>query len=392
MVTYEEENSTVKYLIKARIEVDGIVEKPDVVGAVFGQTEGLLGRDLDLRELQKTGRIGRITVQLNTRGGKSNGLIIIPSSLSMVETSIIAAALEAIDRVGPCSAKVRIEKIEDVREKKRRRIIQRAVEILRKWTMETTPESQEITEEVMKAFQTSQITTYGREKLPAGPNIDSSDTIIIVEGRADVLNLLKHGFTNVIAVEGTSIPQTIVSLSRKKTSIAFVDGDRGGELILKELLQVADIDFIARAPPGKEVEELTYKEILKALRNKIPTEQVNEVSSMKTVPQVETEVITKGKEEREKYVEFVKEVKDKSTAILLNSKGEVMKKVPVGELLEVLDGEDDVHCIVLDGIVTQRLLDVGESKGVKKVITAKIGKISKKPLDIEIKTFDELRA
>jgi len=392
MVTYEEENSTVKYLIKARIEVDGIVEKPDVVGAVFGQTEGLLGRDLDLRELQKTGRIGRITVQLNTRGGKSNGLIIIPSSLSMVETSIIAAALEAIDRVGPCSAKVMIEKIEDVREKKRRRIIQRAVEILRKWTMEATPESQEITEEVMKAFQTSQITTYGKEKLPAGPNIDSSDTIIIVEGRADVLNLLKHGFTNVIAVEGTSIPQTIVSLSRKKTSIAFVDGDRGGELILKELLQVADIDFIARAPPGKEVEELTYKEIVKALRNKIPTEQVNEVSPMKPVPQAETEVITKGKEEREKYVEFVRKVRDKGMAILLNSKEEIIKEVPVGELLETLDEEESVYCIVLDGIVTQRLLDVGESKGVKKVIAAKIGKISKKPLDIEIKTFDELRA
>ena len=32
-----------KYLIRASIRANGVVNKSDVVGAVFGQTEGLLG-------------------------------------------------------------------------------------------------------------------------------------------------------------------------------------------------------------------------------------------------------------------------------------------------------------------------------------------------------------
>lgn len=41
----KEEISTTKYLIHAQINANGIVEKPDVVGAIFGQTEGLLSND-----------------------------------------------------------------------------------------------------------------------------------------------------------------------------------------------------------------------------------------------------------------------------------------------------------------------------------------------------------
>ena len=89
--------SFVKYVIHARFEASGIVEKPDVIGAIFGQTEGLLGDELDLRELQRTGRIGRIDVILRTRNGRSEGDIIVPSSLDMSETAIIASALETID-------------------------------------------------------------------------------------------------------------------------------------------------------------------------------------------------------------------------------------------------------------------------------------------------------
>jgi len=258
---------TTKYVVHASIQADGIVEKPDVVGAIFGQTEGLLGNDLDLRELQKTGRIGRIEVHIESRGGKSRGSIRVPSSLDKVETAILAAALETIDRVGPCDAAIKIDKIEDVRVSKRRRVIDRAKEILATMVEDITPDSLEITEEVKESIRLQEIREFGEDRLPAGPNVGDSDAIIVVEGRADVLNLLKHAIKNAIAVEGTSIPKTIIDLCREKTVTVFTDGDRGGELIVKELVQVADVDFIARAPPGKEVEELTKKEIFKALRN-----------------------------------------------------------------------------------------------------------------------------
>lgn len=271
---------TTKYIIHAKLETNGVVEKPDVVGAIFGQTEGLLGNDLDLRELQKTGRIGRIEVDISSPGGKSRGSVKIPSSLDRVETAILAAAMETIDRVGPCESKIVVSRVEDVRITKRKRLIDRAKNILEEMIDDVTPTSIEISEEVKESLRMKEIQSYGPEKLPAGPNIDNSDAIIVVEGRADVLLLLKHGIKNVIAVEGTSAPKTIVDLSKKKTVTLFTDGDRGGELIQRELLQVAEIDFVARAPKGKEVEELSKKEIFKALRNKIPAEQVMEYLSI----------------------------------------------------------------------------------------------------------------
>ncbi|MCD1294489.1 hypothetical protein CUJ83_05680 [Methanocella sp. CWC-04] len=270
-----EESDTTKYVIHAHINAEGVVERPDVVGAVFGQTEGLLGADLDLRELQKTGRIGRIEVNITSKYGKSSGNILIPSSLDKVETSILAAALETIDRVGPCISKITVTKIEDVRSSKRKQIIDRAKHILTDMFDNTVPESQEITDAVKQAVRVEEVTFI--DNLPAGPNVIDSDAILVVEGRADVLNLLRYGIKNAIAVEGTNVPQLIAELSKKKTVTVFTDGDRGGELILKELLQVADVDYVARAPDGKGVEELTQKEIIKSLRSKVPVEQVVEV-------------------------------------------------------------------------------------------------------------------
>jgi DNA primase len=263
-----------KYIIHATIQIGGIVDKPDVIGAIFGQTEGLLGADLELRELQRSGRIGRIEVNVETRTGKSQGQIIIPSSLDKAETAIVGAALEIIQRIGPCNAKIKVEKIEDVRVSKRAFVIERAKELLKNLMDTSIPDSQELADEVAYSVRVMEIQEYGKDRLPAGPSIDESDEIIIVEGRADVINLLKHGFKNGIAINGTSIPPSIAELCSKKIVTVFVDGDRGGNLILKEILGIADIDYVTRAPDGKELEEITKKEIHKALRSRISAEQV----------------------------------------------------------------------------------------------------------------------
>ncbi|OPX63532.1 MAG: DNA primase DnaG [Methanomassiliicoccales archaeon PtaB.Bin134] len=272
--------STTKYLVKAKLNADGIVEKPDVVGAIFGQTEGLLGDELDLRDLQKSGRIGRIEVDVHSRQGKSEGQILIPSSLDQVETVILASALETIDRVGPCKAKINVESIEDVRVVKREKIIERARELLTELIKQSKTSGIDLTESVRQSVQVEEITYYGKDRLPAGPNVAESDAIIVVEGRSDVLNLLKSGIKNAIAVEGTNVPKTIMDLSKERVITAFVDGDRGGELILRELFQVAEVDFVARAPRAHEVEELTQKQIMKCLRNKIPGDQFIEMFNL----------------------------------------------------------------------------------------------------------------
>jgi len=383
-------SDTTKYLIHAEIVADGVVEKPDVVGAIFGQTEGLLGDDLDLRELQKTGRIGRIEVKIESKGGKSYGEIKVPSSLDKIETAILAAALETIERVGPCSARIKVTKIEDVRASKRKKIVERAKEILRELFEEPEIESEKIVELVRQAVRTEEIIEYGPEKLPAGPAIDESDAIIVVEGRADVLNLLRHGIKNVIAVEGTNIPKTIVELSKKKTVTAFLDGDRGGDLILKELLQVADIDYVARAPEGKEVENLTLKEIIKALRNKVPVEQLHALKNREREERKEEE-----KQEKVDLItaikRHVKEIEGKLIARILDKNCEVVKEIPVRDLVKTLkNGNLKAEAIVFDGVITQRLIDIASKKEIPCLVGVRLGNVVKLPTNVKVITFDQL--
>ncbi len=274
--------NTTKYMVRAKINADGIIENPDVVGAIFGQTEGLLGDELDLRVLQKSGRIGRIEVDVVSKGGKSEGIIYMSSSLDQVETVILASALETVDRVGPCKASIHVLGIEDVRVTKREKVVERAKELLNDLIKQSKGSSFDLMDSVRQSVQVEEITSYGKDRCPAGPNVKDSESIIIVEGRSDVLNLLRAGIKNAIAVEGTNIPKTVQDLSRERVATAFVDGDRGGELILRELFQVAEVDFVARAPRAHEVEELTSKQIIKCLRNKVPGDQYMEMNGLVT--------------------------------------------------------------------------------------------------------------
>ena len=120
----------------------------------------------------------------------------IPSSLDRIETAILAASLETINRVGPCEAKIRTLKVEDVRAVKREQVVNRAKEIYRSMVDTVGPTSIKMIEEVREAMRVHEISEYGEDRLPAGPNIHSSDAIIVVEGRSDVLNLLKYGIKN----------------------------------------------------------------------------------------------------------------------------------------------------------------------------------------------------
>jgi len=397
--------SSTKYLIKASLVADGVVEKPDVVGAIFGQTEGLIGDELDLRDLQKTGRIGRIEVEITSKKGKSEGTILIPSSLDQVETVILAAALETVERVGPCKAKITVEAIEDVRVNKKKKIVERAKELLAQMIKESKVEGIDLTESVRQLVQMEEVVLYGEDKCPAGPNIDTSDAIIVVEGRSDVINLLKYGIKNVIAVGGTNIPETIKKLSTEKVVTAFVDGDRGGELILKELLQVAEIDFVARAPKNLEVEELTQKQIIKALRNKVPAEQYMEMLNIgkeerKEHPPKQKKTQKRDVEEEKKespegeltrYKDIMKNLTGTLKGMLIGEDGVVVKELPVRNLADELRKTDaKIHAVVFDGVISQRLLDIAQTKGIEYLIGSKKGNITKIPKEVKVLTKEDL--
>ena len=362
--------------------MEGVVEKPDVIGALFGQTEGLFGPELDLRELQKSGRIGRIEISLDSKQDKTTGKINIPTSLDRVSTAIIAASIESINRVGPCKASVILNKIEDIRDARRRIIINRAKDVLRKWTVETMPGTDEIFREVSEMLRLARVEKYGPEGLTAGPEINSAKEIIVVEGRADVINLLRAGIQNTIAVEGAKIPQSIIKICKEREATAFLDGDRGGDLILKELQQVTTIKYVARAPRGKEVEDLTFNEIEKALKNKVPIEKVK---------------VTKKKERRKKLVpkqivDTAKELSGTLEAVLLDKDMNKVDRLPVREIADKLQQTKDIDTVVFDGVITQRLIDIAEKQNVNYLVAARISKAMNQPLKVKLITFEEIQA
>jgi len=364
----KERTAGIKYVVEAKFVVNGVVEKHDVIGAIFGQTEGLLPPEFDLRELLKSGKIGRINIYLNSEKDRTEGRIELPSSLDRPETAIIAAAMESVDRVGPCEAKITIERIKDIRMVKRRQIIERAKELLKDWVVREIQDAEKIVEEVAKVERQGQVVTYGAEKLTATPDIAESKSIIVVEGRADVINLMKCGYTGVIALEGVKIPKTIINLSKKKEVTAFLDGDRGGDLILKELLQVANIKYVARAPRGKEVEDLSLEEIRQALENRVP------IGELKLMEKVRT---------------LASKLRGTLEGVLMAKDGKELGRVPVSQLVETLKETKDVYLIAFDGIITARLLDLAKEKGVRYVVGERLAESVEVPKGVVVKTFSE---
>ncbi len=371
---------SIKYIIYAKIETEGTIERPDTIGAIFGQTEGLLGEDLELRKLQKEGKIGRIEVNIKTEGGKTKGEIEIPSAMGKEETTIIAAAIETIERVGPSDAKIKIEKIEDVRGNKRDYIIERAKKLL--GTIEGSAETREIEDAVKVSSKMSKLQEYGKEGLSAGDI--SGKEIIVVEGRADVITLIKQGINNVIGMNGSIFPETIKELSKEKEITLFVDGDRGGDLIAKTVIENSDIDYVTKAPDGKEVEELTGKEILVSLRKKVKADEflkkfgktksrrkssrtsrkrtdIRKGSKSIGKKQTRKDIKKLSDKEIEKIREMSEDLIGTKGALLLDENLNKIKKVPLSQLSRTR--ADNVYVIVIDGAVNLSVIKSAEKMG-----------------------------
>jgi DNA primase len=383
--------TSIKYNITADFAAEGPLEKPDVIGALFGQTEGLLGSDMELRELQKEGKIGRIEVEVTSEGGKTNGEIIIPSALDKTETTIIAAAIETIDKIGPTDANVTIKEIEDVRGSKRDYIMERAKKLLANISGQG-PEVQEIGEELKESARTSKITEYGAERLPAGDI--SGNEVIVVEGRADVINLLKHAIKNVIGMQGTKLPAEISKLGEEKELTLFVDGDRGGKLIAKNVCDNAKIKYIANAPDGKEVEELTGKEIHQALRKKVKPEEFlryagssygssrssassTSSTSSETKKPMSDKKLTAA--DKAKLRDMADQIKGKNV-LVLNDNLDVIRDVPVSKLMYLRLHESIP--VLMTSTATNSVAQGAEKLGAKYIAAKNFGKIDSKEVEL----------
>ena len=350
-----------------------------MIGAVFGQTEGLFGPELDLRELQKTGRIGRIEIDLRSKNDRTTGSIIVPTSLDRISTALIAASIESINRVGPCSAKVILDKIEDIREARRKVIIDRAKEILHKWNIESMPNVDEVYKQISKTVKLGKVEKFGPEELPAGPELEKSKEIIVVEGRADIINLMRCGIRNTVALEGAKIPDSIKKLTKEREATALLDGDRGGDLILKELLQVTNIRFVGRAPRGKEIEECNCKEITEALENRVSVKDIYKPKREHPKIEVPSEIS-----------QTAKSLQGTLEAVLLNDKLKQTERLPVSQLAEKLQDVKGINTVIFDGIITQRIVDMAGEKNIKRIVASRISEAVKPVLNVELATFKDV--
>ena len=394
-----------KYQVKISFKVDGVVEKPDIVGAIFGQTEGLFGPELNLNELQKTFKIGRIEIVTKSEKGKTTGTVNIPMSTDISTAALIAASLETIDKVGPCTSTFTLDAIDDVRNIKKQQIADRAKEIVKNWATASVSESEEIHKDIQSSQIPEKITTFGKEKLPAGPTIKESDSIFVVEGRADVLVFLKAGIDNVVAVEGTKVPLSIIKLSKTKNLIAVLDGDRGGDMIKKELMQVTNIKTVLRAPRGKEVEDLTPIEVKNLLEHKrVPFKPKFKKEFKQREPSFHesdedfdkpTPPSLKSLEDfPEKLLTSAKTIYDNINgtleASLLDKNFKSVKQTQINALISTIEKKKNCTCVILDGIITQRLVDTCKTAGIKYLIGHRLTKLNNVD-EIDLYTFQDLR-
>ncbi len=385
------DSGIVKYLVRLRFEVDGVVERADVIGAIFGQTEGLFGPEMNLNELQKSWKVGRIEINLESKNDKTRGEVIVPMSTDIGTAALIAAAVESVDKVGPCSARFTLEGIDDVRANKRKQIVDRAKLIVRDWSSKTSSEGENLLKDVTESTKRAKVINYGLENLPAGPGVFSSELVYLVEGRADVVLFLRAGIENVVALEGTSVPDSIIELGKKKRLIAVLDGDRGGDLIEKELAQVVRVEKVIRAPPGKEVEDLTPIDVINMVRaEKLEgppqggrRERAAERAQEKPQEEPEEPVVARTRE-------LYPSLNGTLEAVLLDQGLQELGRFPISELVQKMEGAGGAHFLIFDGIVTQRLVESAAKVGVKGIIGHRTGELNNIPDDVRIGTFRDL--
>ena len=372
----------VKYHVKLSFDVDGLVEKADIIGAIFGQTEGLLGPEMNLNELQKVSKVGRIEVNTTSTTNQTKGDALLPMSTDINTAALIAAAIESIDKVGPFQANFKLEAIEDVRSAKKKEIVDRAKQIVQKWSTKTISEGDEMLKDVQEVTSSGKLVTFGKEKLACGSGVADSPWVILVEGRADVINLLRAGFDNALAIEGARIDESIKSLCESKQKVvAFLDGDRAGGFILKELKSLVTVDIVHRAPDGVEVEELTPQQIADILK-----ETAEEMKKETTKPKLQDP-------KDEPIANIVKKVypdlNESLEAIALDEGLNNLFKVPVSEIVSKLSPGSGIKYLVLDGIITQRLIDSAKQAGIECVVGHRAANL-KSTDGLTLKTFTEL--
>ena len=169
---------------------------------------------------------------------------------------------------------------------------------------------------------------------------------------------------------------------------------------------------------------------MKALKNKIPAEQYAEMYDIKIEKrdkgngklQAKPEVKPQGKPEKSSrkekqevkqpadekptdeddkkekvitdkqkgYGKILDDISGSLKAVLFDKEDKELKKIPVRELTDSLKKSNNISTVVFDGIITQRLLDIANSKNIKEIVGIKLGNVVKMPASVKVLTKKDL--
>jgi len=367
-------SKAMKYMIHASLEIDGTVQRKDVIGAIMGQTEGLLGDDLELRKLQRTARIGHVDVTMDVSKGRASGEITIPSSMDNVETAIIASSLETIDRIGPCNAVIKVSEIHDIRAVKRNNVVDRAKQLLLEMVNSGSAASKTVIEEVRSVLTTQQVTNF--HGLTCGPNVESSDSLIIVEGRNDVRNIINFGIKNAISADGAgNIKQELIDLANgKETVIVAIDGDRGGEMLFQQLFSALKVDFVAQAPVGQEWELLPQKTVTKSLSMKVEADRFfKKIEAKEAEDDTNDEKPTVATEKAQELFDHMGDLATKK-ALIVYVDGTLSEPIGPSKLAKEAEKADGAVAIVFNGPLSDRMVQIASTAAIETLVGTSAGK------------------
>jgi len=230
------------------------------------------------------------------------------------------------------------------------------------------------------------------------------------------------------------VPDAVAELTAERTVTAFLDGDRGGDLILEELGQVGAVDYVAVAPRGHSVEDLSRDAVMAALRDKVPYDSVAEadspaaaldaagttvsesdggtaVASVESgeVEQVskpetaadgaaapETETAAPETEAKSPEADTPPALSDhvddiisrESGAVrLLDAELTVLAEGDSADVMSLIESCEPVpRTVVLDGTCTQKVLDIAAQRGIEHIVAAEEGEFVKQPASVQTRT------
>ncbi|RJU94688.1 MAG: hypothetical protein DWC00_06290, partial [Candidatus Poseidoniales archaeon] len=179
-------------------------------------------------------------------------------------------------------------------------------------------------------------------------------------------------------------------LANGKQSVTLaIDGDRGGEMLFRQLHAILRVDYVAQAPTGQEWELLPQKTITKSLSMKVEVAKFAKIMAKEDkedkkkhggsdkgdwvgeMPEVfETEVAPAEIQEMFDHLDAL----GKNKALFVLADGSVGEEMGAAGIAKTASATEGVKVLIINGPVNERIQEIASEASIDTVIGTKPGK------------------